>query len=170
MKKTTLATVKYGIIAIGIALALSQASVTAQDVGKERSLEGVWMVTIMPRNCTTGNPIPTAVSRAIYTFHKDGTVAVWAQNSTITTTRSPSHGLWRSEFGWSDYSFKFVHLRYSGTTGAFLGKQEGQGTLVLSESGDEFTTDGSATVFDINDTPGTPGWSNSIGTRFKLNS
>jgi len=47
--------------------------------------------------------------------------------------------------------------------------QEGAGTLVLSESGDEFTTDGSSQIFDVDGNPaGTAGCSNSVGTRFKL--
>jgi hypothetical protein len=54
------------------------------------------------------------------------------------------------------------------TTGIFIGKQEGRGTLILGASGDEFTTDGSATLFDVNGNPGTPGCSNSVRRRFKL--
>ena len=84
------------------------------------------------------------------TFHKDGTLSAWFQNSTITTTRSPNHGLWRRDEGWSAYSFKFVHLRYNLATGLFIGRQEAAGTLVLGESGDEFTTDGSTALFDAN--------------------
>ena len=97
-----------------------------------------------------------------------GQLAAWLQNSTITTTRSPAHGLWQRENGWSDYSFKFVHLRYSLTTGVFIGSQEGAGTLVLGESGDEFTTDGSTALFDANGNPTGASCSNSVGTRFKL--
>ena len=164
----TLSTIKYGLLAI-ICLTFFQSIATAQaeDVPK-RTLQGVWEVTIIPRNCATGDPIPNAASKALYAFHNDGTMSVWAQNNTITTTRSPSFGLWQNTHGWSDYSFKFVHLRYNLTTGIFIGKQEGRGTLVLSESGDEFTTEGSVTLFDVNGNPGTPGCSNSVGTRFEL--
>ncbi|HMQ03601.1 MAG TPA: hypothetical protein PKD26_06780 [Pyrinomonadaceae bacterium] len=161
--------IRNGIGVLAITAAVALGLVTAQEAsGQKRTLEGVWRVRIVPRNCTTGVPIPGAESQALYTFHMDGTMSAWTQNSTITTTRSPSHGLWKREHGWSDYSFKFLHLRYSGSTGMFLGKQEGSGALVLSENGEEFTADGSATVFDVNDTPGTPGCSNSFGTRFNL--
>ena len=54
------------------------------------------------------------------------------------------------------------------TTGLFAGKQEGGGTLVLSESGDEFTTDGYSIVYSVDGIPGTGGCANSVGTRFKL--
>ena len=63
---------------------------------------------------------------------------------------------------------KFVHLRYNLTTGVFIGRQEGAGTLVLGESGDEFTTDGSTALFDANGNPTGTSCSNSVGTRFKL--
>ena len=132
------------LVALVVGLLASQATVAAQDAGApERSIEGVWLVTVTPRNCVTGIPIPTASFEALFTFHKGGTMSAWLQNSTITTTRSPNHGLWKREEGWSDYSFKVVHLRYNLTTGVFIGSQEGAGTLVLGESGDEFTTDGS---------------------------
>ena len=79
-----------------------------------------------------------------------------------------SHGLWKRETGWSDYSFRFVHLRYSLTTGGFIGRQEGGGSLVLGESGDEFTRDGSSAIDDANGNPTGTGCSNSAGTRLKL--
>lgn len=143
--------------------------VSAQDgEGRERSLEGVWRVTITPRNCATGVPIPPAAFEALFTFHKGGTLSAWVQNSTITITRSPSHGLWQREQGWSDYSFKFVHLRYNLTTGAFIGRQESGGTLQLSASGDEFTTDAQTQVFDVNGNLTITSCANSVGTRFTM--
>lgn len=170
MRNKTLTAIRYGIMAIVIALAISQTTVTAQDgEEQERSIEGVWRVRVTPRNCVTGVPIPTAAFEALMTFHKDRTVSAWFQNSTITVTRSQSHGLWQRDKGWSEYSLKFVHLRYSLSTGAFIGRQESGGTLVLGDSGDEFTTDGTTQGFDVNGNPsGTGGCSNSVGTRFKL--
>jgi len=170
MRNMTLTAIKYGIMAIVIALAISQTTVTAQDGEEpERSIEGVWRVRITPHNCVTGVPIPTAAFEALFTFHKGGTMSAWTQNNVITVTRSPAHGLWKRESGWSDYKFKFIHLRYSLTTGELLARQEGGGTLVLGESGDEFTSDGSSRSFDVNGNQiGTGGCSNMVGTRFKL--
>jgi hypothetical protein len=160
---------KYGILVIAAALSVSQAAANDQDDERRKGgLKGVWRVTITPRNCMTGVPIPAAISEALFTFHKDGTMSVWAQNATITTTRSPSHGLWRREHGWNDYAFKFVHLRYNLATGVFLGRQESTGLLELGESGDEFTTDSSVVVFDANGNPGVPGCANSVGIRFEI--
>ena len=125
---------------------------------QDRSLVGVWLVQITPRNCATGDPIPTAAFEALYTFHEDKTMLVSLRNNTLTLERTAAHGLWRRDLGVSDYSFKFVHIRRNVATGAFAGYQEGAGTLVLADSGDEFTTDGSTAM----------GCSNSVGTRFKL--
>src|SRR2546427_4216040 len=43
------------------------------------------------------------------------------------STLFPYTTLFRS-LGWSDYSFKIVHIRRNLTTGLFAGKQEGVGT------------------------------------------
>ncbi len=143
--------------------------VSAQDSeGQEDSLEGVWRVTITPRNCVTGVPIPTAAFEALFTFHKGGTLSAWFQNSTITVTRSPSHGLWQRELDWSDYTLKFVHLRYDLATGTFTGRQEAIGSLRLSAFGGEFTTDSQTRVFDVNGNLTLTSCANSVGTRFTL--
>jgi len=168
MNRTTLRNVKCGIIMTAVILMISVVSVAAQDPAPERTLEGVWLVTITPRNCTTGEPSPTAAFETIFTFHRDGTMLVSFRNNTLVLERTAAHGLWRRDQGWSDYSFKFVHLRRNVTTGLFAGKQEGGGTLVLSDSGDEFTTDGYSIVYSVDGIPGTPGCSNSVGSRFKL--
>ncbi len=168
MKRKTLAAIKYGIMAIVIALAISQTTVTAQDAAPERSLEGVWLATFTPHNCLTGDPIPTAVFEAIYTFHKDGTTSVWSQSNVITVTRSPFHGLWKRENGWNEYSTKMVGLAYNLTTGALSSRVVAGGALVLGESGDEFTYRGSSTAFFVNGNPPATGCSSAVGTRFKL--
>ena len=175
MKRTTLRNMKCGIIMTAVILMISLVSVTAQSVtaqseARKRSLEGVWLVKITPRNCATGAPIPTAAFESLFTFHKDGTMLVSFRNNSLVLERTAAHGLWRRGLVWSDFdhSFKFVHIRRDLTTGLFAGKQEGGGTLVLSESGDEFTTDGYTIVYSVDGIPGTPSCSNSVGTRFKL--
>jgi hypothetical protein len=75
MKRTMLPTITLAILAIAIAVAVSQATAIGQDQAPDRSLGGVWLVTITPRNCATGEPILTAAFEALYTFHKDGTMS-----------------------------------------------------------------------------------------------
>jgi len=172
MKRTTLRNMKCGIIMTIVILisvvAVTAQSGTAQDKAPERSVEGVWLVKITPRNCATGDPIPAAAFESLFTFHRDGTMLASFRNNSLVLERTAAHGLWRRDHGWSDYSFKFVHIRRNLTTGLFAGKQESFGTLVLSESGDEFTKDGYTIVYSVDGIPGTPSCSNSVGTRFKL--
>jgi hypothetical protein len=157
--------VKYSFLAILIGLAVSHVPAIAQAEVPERSLEGVWEVTTTPRDCTTGEPIPAAAFVGLYTFHKDGTMTSWYATGTPAT----GHGLWRRKYGWSDYSFKLARLlRTSTTPQVFSGKQEIGGTLPLSESGDQYTSDEYVIVYSLDGVPGTPRCINSVGTRFKL--
>lgn len=174
MIRATLRNMQCGIIMTVVilmisAVSLTAPSVTAQSEAPERSLEGVWLVQTTPRNCATGVPNPTAAFESLYTFHRDGTMLVSLRNNSLTLERTAAHGLWRRDQGWSDYSFRFVHLRRTIATGLFAGKQESGGTLVLSESGDEFTTDSNTLAYNVDGTPaGAGGCANSVGTRFKL--
>ena len=162
--RSTLATVMTMVLAS----AFSPAKVNAQaEAAVERSVEGVWMVTTTPRNCITGNPIPGAAFESLFTFHADGTMSAWAQNAVITLTRSPNHGLWQRDLGWSKHSFAFVHLRYE-LSGTYNGRQEARGTLELNESGDGFATDSTTAIFDVNGIRLGGGCANSVGTRFDL--
>ena len=155
-------------LAIVMVSAFSPTKVDAQASPKaERSIEGVWMVTTTPRNCITGMPIPGAAFEGLFTFHKGGTMSAWLQNSVIMVTRSPSQGLWQRVRGWSHYSFNFVHLRYD-LSGFYSGKQEARGTLELNESGDEFATDSSIALFDVDGNPQGGGCANAVGTRYDL--
>ena len=164
MKGMTRVRTGYGVIAMLIALAFSAITVNAQESdGRETTLEGVWEVTTTPRDCATGDPIPAATFVGTYTFHRDGTLISFYTSGTPST----GHGLWRREHAWSEYSFRLVRVLRS-TTGMYSGKQELGGTVTLSESGDELTSDEYMVVYDINGVPGTPRCINSVGTRFKL--
>ena len=168
MKNKNLNRILGTMIMLLIAMITMQGVASAQDSSPVRSIEGVWQISVTPKNCATGVPVPGAAFEALITFHKGGTLSAWFQNPTITVTRSPGHGLWNQDHGWSDYSFKFVHLRYNLVTGAFIGKQVASVTLVLSESGNEFTADGSNTLFDVNGNPTGTGCSDSHGVRFEM--
>jgi hypothetical protein len=169
-QRTTLMNTKIltSVMAIVMVWAFSQGKANAQaGESAGRSVEGVWMVTITPLNCVTGMPVPGAAFEGLFTFHKGGTMSAWLQNSLIMVTRSPSQGLWQRDHGWSDYAFKFVHLRYDGS-GFYSGRQESEGTLVLNASGNEFTSEGSTAFFDVDGNSLGGGCSNSTGTRFDL--
>jgi hypothetical protein len=154
------------IIAIATLSAFSSAATSAHaGTSMHRTVEGVWMVTTTPRNCNTGAAVPGAAFEGMFTFHKDGTMSAWMQNSLITVTRSPSHGLWQRDLGWRKYVFKFIHLRYD-ASGFYSGIQEAEGSLILDKSGNEFTTDSATTVFDVDGNVLGGGCATAVGTRF----
>src|SRR5258705_9521876 len=99
MKRTTFVNMECGIIMAVVILMISLVSVTAQSVtaqfeAPKRSLEGVWLVKITPRNCATGASMPTASFESLFTFHKDGTMLVSFRNNSLVLERTAAHGLW----------------------------------------------------------------------------
>lgn len=176
MTKNSRTLIKGILLTIAAALISMQGAANAQkneDV-PETLLTGVWRTITVPRNCSTGAPMPNAIFEGLMTFHGDGTISAWLQNSTITTTRSPIHGVWRRDTGWdfpgeTTYLTRVIHMRYNLSTGAFIGRQESQGSFVLNHSSDTFTSDSTTTVFDANGIPTGTSCANSSGTRFTLN-
>jgi len=169
MKKHTILINKKAltaVVAIVMASTFAQATSDAQASARlERSVEGVWMVTTTPRNCVTQVPVPGAAFEGLFTFHKDGTMSAWVQNAMVTVTRSPSQGLWQRDLGWRKYVFKFIHLRYD-ASGLYSGIQESGGALVLTKSGNEFTTDTATSVFDVDGNVLGGGCATAVGKRF----
>ena len=89
--------------------------------------------------------------------------------NSAAVVRTQFHGLWRRDHGWDQYSFKVIHIRSNSTTGAFIGNQVTGGSAVLSESGDEFATEGFTQLYDVDGNPvGIAGCSNSTGVRFTI--
>ena len=150
----------------GIALCVCQPPLQRHlDGSFRRTLQppcGVWLVEITPRNCATGEPIPTAVTKALYTFHDDGTMSrlISKQLTYARAYRRLMDCGGGTSVGTCLRSSSCIIRRNVSTSEPLPGQQEGAGALVLADSGDEFTTDGSDA----------PAWrcSNSVGTRFKL--
>lgn len=163
------ARMKITLAAAVLTTSLSQTSVLAHDGARmDRGLEGVWLVSFMPRNCGTGESIPSAAFEGLFTFAADGTLSAWVQNAMITTTRSPSHGLWKRARFSRDYAVKFVHLRYNLATGAYLGRQEAAGTVDLGRGGNTFAADTSNKVYDTSGAEvGAGGCAYSTGVRLE---
>lgn len=135
------------------------------------NLAGSWLVWVVPRNCVTGELIQAGAFEALFSFHADGTLDAWVQNRTISTTRSPSLGSWKrvqsSRNADHVYSARFIHLRYSPATGAFLGRQYAQSTIVVDHDGGEFTAEGRNTGFSPDNVPDFEGCSVMTGARIE---
>ena len=163
-------TVKYTFLSMVLTIFTTQTAF-AQEKAPERSLEGAWIVKITPRTaCEGGDPVPAFAFESLITFHQGGTTSMSIKGNTniATLVRTPFHGLWRKEHGWNTYKFKVMHIRSLAATMEFRGLQETGGTVTLSESGDEFTTDGYTLGYSVDGVPGPPNCSNSAGVRLKL--
>jgi hypothetical protein len=137
----------------------------------ERALEGAWVAKVTPKNCVTGDPIPAAAFEALLTFNQGGTTLMSVKGNTniANVVRTPFHGIWRKDHGWSEYTFKVMHIRSNATTMEFIGLQETGGTITLGESGDDYTANTYTVVYSIDGVPGTGGCSTTVGKRIKFN-
>ena len=145
-------------------IAFGQNQASDSSAGSERTIQGVWQTLVTPRNCQTGQPVAPTF-HGLFTFNQGGTLSEFGVVAN-PALRSPGHGLWQHEQGWSDYSLKFTFLRYD-AIGVFIGTQKVTATLELGASGDEFTTNGSVEVFDASGNLIGMGCATAAGTRFE---
>ena len=130
----------------------------------ERAITGVWRTVVTVRNCQTGAPLVPPF-RGLFTFNEGGTMSEYGIGPGASPAlRSPGHGVWQRDHGWQDYSFVFTYYRYN-ATGIFIGSQKVTATLVLGESGDEFTTNSEIESFDANDNLISTACATTAGTR-----
>ena len=164
-------TLNYGLGAMVIAASLLQPQARAHEEhgGRWQGLEGVWLVKLAPRDCTTGNPLPVPPIQNLFTFNGDGTLSASMQNYAVSyTNRSLSHGLWRSKSpgrGRGEYVMRFTHLRYDFASGVYLGTQEALSQVALARSGEQFTAVSQTRGIDANGNQAYTGCANLTGDR-----
>lgn len=135
-----------------------------QESGKvERDPVGVWQTVITPRSCLTGDQVAPSF-RGLLTFNKGGTLAEIAA-VTSPALRTPGHGVWRKESGWSGYSMDFMFYRFN-QDGVLIGSQRIRQDIELDQSGDGFTSTGTVQVIGLNGAVIATGCSTSTGVRF----
>lgn len=95
-------------LAIGMSVLFGAAApVFAQGA---RALEGVWALTLTPRNCTTGVPIGSSQDRSLVTFSQGGTMSGSAGGTAFAPgQRSDAHGIW-THVGPSTFSNRQVAI------------------------------------------------------------
>jgi hypothetical protein len=122
---------------LAIGLAASLQTLQAQ----QRTLEGVWDVSVTVTNCNTGALIRTV--RSLQAFHHDGTLVETAN----TASRGISEGAW-SNAGAQTYDAKYWFFRYN-PDGTFASIAKLSDEIVLDSDG-HFKSTG--TVLDFNAT------------------
>ena len=140
---------------------LEQASVAHAGTGAGR-LAGTWDVTLTVRNCATGDPVATL--RELATFDGAGTV-VSSTAGLPAATKTPGHGVWRI-VARRTYSFSFKFFRFD-AAGVFLGWTVIRQEAVLDHGGDDYTSAGTAEIYNAAGTLVASGCSTTIATRFE---
>ena len=121
------------ILAIGLAASLQ----TLQ--AEQRTLEGIWDVTVTVTDCDTGALIRTV--RSLQAFHPDGSMTEAAN----TASRGISEGVWRAA-GWQVHDASYWFFRYN-TDGTFASFAKVSDKIDLGSDG-HFTSKGVVQDFD----------------------
>ena len=116
---------------------IATAGTASESAGNQ--LAGTWSVTV-----NRPAPLPPLQSLQVYTG--EGSMVESANDS---ASRSPQYASWVRVHG-HEYAATGIFFRFDPQTGAFLGKQKINRTIVVSEDGQSFTFSGRATVYDAN--------------------
>ena len=120
---------------------------------QDRTLEGVWVVTSMPRDCTTGATLGPPV-RSLLTFHQGGTVSESAALLLLAPGQRPGggHGLW-THSGGQNYVERILSLIAFDSTNdpptVRAGWTLSEQTITLANA-NNFTSAGRVAFYDTN--------------------
>jgi hypothetical protein len=123
------------IVAVGVAASLQ--ALQAQ----QRTLEGVWDVSVTVTNCDTGALIRTV--RSLQAFHHDGSMT----ESANSASRGISEGVWSPDGG-QMYTATYWFFRYT-STGTFASLAKATDNITLGSDG-HLTSTGRILDFDAN--------------------
>jgi len=138
---------KHALVALGT-VALVIPAVLFAEPGEKKDLTGVWEVSISP----TGAPPPPL--RALSMFRKDGSFVATLNRKApsappiqgVAVEMGPAYGRWVQT---SDREFQLTsYTAMWNKEGIISGFHRIQATIVLSESGDEYTAKTQADFFD----------------------
>ena len=175
MKNKFLKTIGFTTLTMMMFIAASQISVYGQEnEGKDVSSElsansknrivGVWLTTVTPRNCQTGDQVAPSF-QGLITFNRGGTVAEYGANP-MAPFRSPGHGIWKLIGSHGRYSFAFSFFPLT-PAGIPVGRLKVTASVRLSENDNETASSGSFELRDPNGNLIAAGCSSATGTRFE---
>ncbi len=136
------------------------------------TLVGIWAASITPRNCST-NAALGPPSRALYTYHQDGTV-LESPGALLFAPgqRSDGHGTW-TQTGEATFTERVVGLLLFETPpnppaspGFLAGWQLITATITMTDA-DHFTATGGSQFFDINRQVYRSGCATRVAERFR---
>jgi hypothetical protein len=162
---------KTAHVSLVVALLTVLFIVVGSNVGSadpaNRALIGSWLETV------TFPPEIRPPIKALSTFHEDGTITISDQGSVTTAGPMPGvftagHGVWAHV---EDRTFAYTQLELiSDLSGNLVGYLKVRGTLIVSESGNEWA-DGSRSFAEVLDTDGNvlfSVWVTNVAQRIRL--
>jgi hypothetical protein len=151
----TIKRIALGFLVVGPLAALfslAGANVGAADsLSPTNTLAGSWRETV-----TFPPEVPRPPLKSLSTFHKDGTLTI-SDHGSVTTVPGPpgtpppsvftaGHGVWKN-LGKRTFAYTQFEL-ISDLSGNFVGHLKVRGLITLSKSGDEWTGNSFAEIFD----------------------
>ena len=147
MKKRLLKVIGSASLTIFVVAAFTQVWVSAQgDTGQ--GLVGSWDVTVTPRDCATGNPVPFPPPfYGMQTYNLGGTmVESDAGIPGAPITRVGGQGVWTHLRG-REYAVAFRVVKFN-PDGSPAGKDVIRDVISLGWGGDTYTSTGTIQIFD----------------------
>jgi hypothetical protein len=164
-----------GWLAVGLAAAMAMASggaLRANHGDNWKDIQGVWLIQVTLRSCSTGAPLGPAVG-SVVTFHQGGTLSeTTASPAFAPGQRTPGQGTW-DRTGHRTYSQKMVSLiafdtppNLPITPGFFAGWAIVEHTVALTDE-DHLSSSGTNAFYRTDGTVYRTGCSTATATRFE---
>ena len=125
-------------------------------------LEGTWNVQVTLRNCQTGAEIRTFASLTTFMF---GGTTLDSTSGIPQALKTPGQGVWSHVSG-NTYRFSFKSFSFD-AGGTFTGSTKISLEAVLDSNGMEYSSAGTAEVYDPNGNLILTGCSTTTATRFE---
>jgi len=160
MRKIFLKTIGGMALAVLLMAMFAPIWVSGQSGGGR--LEGTWDVQVTIRNCQTGAEIRHFASLTV--FMSGGTM-LDSTSGIPQALKTPGQGVW-SHVNGNTYRFTFKSFSFD-PSGNFTGSTKIIHEAVLDSNGDEFSSSGTAAVYDPNGNLLSTGCSTTTATRFE---
>ena len=163
MKTKNFSTIKFGMIAVIIAIAIAQSAVNAQEPVEPRggSIVGTWDLQVTFVDCTTGTPL-FPPGRSLVTYAYGGTY-IEEPAGMPPSRRYPGLGVWRHVTG-RTYALAFKAFQYNAD-----GTSSGRMVVTAQTEhnlNDTLTSTASARIYNAAGVLISTGCVNITGTRF----
>ena len=161
MRNTFFKTIGGVALAISLLTMLATQKASSQQGGGGR-LDGTWDVQLTIRNCQTGVAIRTFPEVATFMF---GGMMLDSTSGIPQALKTPGQGVWSHVSG-DIYQFSFKSLNFD-AGGNFTGWTKVTHEATLNSDASEYTSEGTAEVFNANGISIFKGCSTTTATRFE---